>query len=71
MCAHFGWAHDFWKSPRSDGTIMGWDEFNAFIEAMNRQNTPPEKDIGSWKDAANDPWWQLAWKERAEMQGHA
>lgn len=51
---------------------MGWDEFCAFIRAMNVENSPPEKDdLGSWKDVADDPWWVKARAEREEMQRQA
>lgn len=50
---------------------MGWGEFTAFIEAMNRQNTPPEQDVGSWKGTENDRWWVEERRKRDEMQERA
>jgi hypothetical protein len=61
MCAHYGWAPDFWRP-------MLRCEFYAWVDQMAReqlQQTSPD----SWEGTQQDPWWQAVREKRRREFG--
>jgi hypothetical protein len=69
MCAHFGWAHDFWRRTPGRPKGMGWLEFKAWIRELNRQRSAKEMSPDSWKGRESDPWWSAMDQKRAQRRG--
>ena len=69
MCRHYGWRHDFWRAPGTDGRVMGWRELRAWIAAMNRDHQPARTEPDTWAGADHDANWLLLHAARDRLRG--